>query len=56
MISSIAFSIYNVYNRANPYFLYVDNDGDFLEGDFKIAVKQVTLFPIIPSVTWNFEF
>jgi hypothetical protein len=51
-----AFSIYNVYNRANPFFLYVDNDGNFLNGDFKISVKQVTLFPIIPSVTWNFEF
>jgi len=50
-----AFSIYNVYNRANPYFLYVDNDGDFLEGNFNISVKQVTLFPIIASVTWNFE-
>ncbi|MCH2223289.1 MAG: TonB-dependent receptor [Crocinitomicaceae bacterium] len=54
--SNWAFSIYNVYNRANPYFLYVDNDGDFLEGNLEIAVKQVTLFPIIPSVTWNFEF
>jgi hypothetical protein len=54
--SNWAFSIYNVYNRANPYFLYVDNDGDFLEGNFEISVKQVTLFPIIPSVTWNFEF
>jgi hypothetical protein len=51
-----AFSIYNVYNRANPFFLYVDNDGDFLTGDFKLSVKQVTLFPVIPSVTWNFEF
>jgi hypothetical protein len=54
--SNWSFSIYNVYNRANPFFLYVDNDGDFLAGDFKITVKQVTLFPIIPSVTWNFEF
>jgi len=54
--TSVAFSVYNVYNRSNPYFLYVDNDGDFLEGDFEITVKQVTLFPIIPSVTWNFEF
>ena len=54
--SNWAFSIYNVYNRANPFFLYVDNDGNFLDGDFKISVKQVTLFPIIPSVTWNFEF
>ena len=54
--SNWSFSVYNLYNRANPYFLYVDSKGDFLAGDFKISVKQVTLFPIIPSVTWNFEF
>lgn len=54
--SNWVLSVYNVYNRANPYFLYVDNDGNFLQGDFKITVKQVTLFPIIPSLTWNFEF
>ncbi|MDO7614703.1 MAG: TonB-dependent receptor, partial [Crocinitomicaceae bacterium] len=54
--SNWAFSIYNVYNRANPFFLFVDNDGDFLNGDFQLTVKQVSLFPIIPSVTWNFEF
>jgi len=54
--SNWSFSVYNVYNRANPFFLYVDNDGNFLNGDFKLSVKQVTLFPIIPSITWNFEF
>ena len=54
--TNVAMSVYNVYNRANPYFLYVDNDGDFLAGNFDIKVKQVTLFPIIPSITWNFEF
>ncbi|MBI2258779.1 MAG: TonB-dependent receptor plug domain-containing protein [Flavobacteriia bacterium] len=50
------FSIYNVYNRANPYFIYIDNDGELLKGDFKITAKQVSLFPILPSITWNFEF
>ncbi|MEY3236757.1 MAG: hypothetical protein RI883_858 [Bacteroidota bacterium] len=54
--SNWSFSVYNVYNRANPFFMYVDSNGDFLNGDFKISVKQVSLFPIIPSVTWNFEF
>src|SRR3989338_2727050 len=53
---NVNISVYNIYNRANPYFLYIDNDGDLLSGDFKISVKQVSLFPIIPSVTWNFEF
>lgn len=54
--SNYSLSVYNVYNRANPFFLYVDNDGSLLQGDFKITVKQVTLFPIIPSITWNFAF
>lgn len=54
--SNWALSVYNVYNRANPYFLYIDSDGDFLEGNFEIKAKQVTLFPILPSITWNFEF
>lgn len=54
--SNWVLSIYNVYSRANPYFLYVDGDGDFMNGDFQINVKQVSLFPIIPSITWNFEF
>ena len=53
---NVNISVYNVYSRANPYFLYIDNDGDLLKGDFKITVKQVSLFPIIPSITWNFEF
>jgi predicted transport protein len=49
-------SVYNVYSRANPFFMYVDNDGSFAEGNFQVKVKQVSLFPIIPSLTWNFEF
>ena len=48
--SNWAFSVYNVYNRANPFF-YVDQDGNFFDGDFSLSVQQATLFPIIPSVT-----
>ena len=50
------FSIYNLYNRANPYFLFFDNEGDLLEGTLEIQAKQVSLFPILPSVSWNFAF
>ena len=50
------FSVYNVYNRANPYFLFFDNEGDLLEGTLQIQAKQVSLFPILPSVSWNFSF
>lgn len=50
------FSIYNVYSRKNPYFIYFDQTGSPLNGDLKIQAKQVSLFPIIPSVTYNLKF
>lgn len=53
--SSWAFSVYNVYSRQNPYFLYVDTEGDLNQG-IDAKVKQVSIFPILPSVTYNFEF
>lgn len=53
--SQWVFSIYNVYSRRNPYFIYFDQEGNPLEGSLKIQAKQVSLFPVIPSVTWNFK-
>lgn len=54
--SNWVFSIYNVYSRMNPYFVYFDQEGSLTNNDLKITAKQVSLFPIIPSVTWNFKF
>ncbi len=53
--SSWNFAIFNVYNRYNPYFIYF-NDSVDKDGNFKIQAKQVSLFPILPSVTYNFKF
>ena len=50
------FSIYNVYSRLNPYFIYFDQTGNPFDGSLKVDARQVSLFPIIPSVTWNFKF
>lgn len=49
-------SIYNVYNRSNPYFIYFEEEGNLFEGNLKITPYQVSLFPILPSISWNFEF
>jgi TonB dependent receptor/CarboxypepD_reg-like domain/TonB-dependent Receptor Plug Domain len=50
------FSIYNVYSRQNPYFIYFDQTGSPLDGSLRVQGKQVSIFPIIPAVTWNFKF
>jgi hypothetical protein len=41
---------YNVYNRYNPYYIYSSTS----EG--KNVFKQLSLFPIIPSVSYQFKF
>lgn len=53
--SNWVFSIYNLYSRLNPYFIYYDQEGSASAGTLKVTAKQVSLFPIIPSVTWNIK-
>ena len=50
------FSLYNTYSRQNPYFIYYDQTGNPYDGSLKVQAKQVSLFPVIPAVTWNFKF
>ncbi|BDS11414.1 TonB-dependent receptor [Aureispira anguillae] len=61
--SDITFSIYNVYDRRNPFFMYIDalytddNRGaNTAQIPEKFQGKVVSLFPIIPSITWNFKW
>jgi len=43
--------VYNLYNRKNPFFLYFSSD---YSGNKKL--KQISLFPIIPSISYSFKF
>lgn len=54
--SNINVSIYNVYSRKNPFFLYFDVETNQVDQTVQFQGKKVSLFPIIPSVTWNFKF
>lgn len=55
--SGWSFAIYNLYNRHNPYFIYNQYNGTFLvDPTITVQAKMVSLFPILPSVTWNFKF
>lgn len=50
--STWSFGVYNLYSRRNPYFILAD--GQTQNGTR--VYRQVSLFPIIPSVRWDFKF
>jgi hypothetical protein len=61
--SDLTVSVYNAYDRRNPYFIFlepefdvIDTGPDLLNVPSRVAAKQQSLFPILPSVTWNFKF
>ena len=43
---TISLSVYNAYNRNNPFLVYRDGAN----------LKQLSIFPIMPSVSYNYEF
>jgi hypothetical protein len=45
-------SVYNAYNRHNPYFIYLGRE----QGSEKRSYRQVSLFPILPSFSKTFRF
>ena len=57
--TGLNFSVYNVYNRKNPFFVFFETKTNYVEGEsFDMTTKayQMSLFPILPSITWNFKF
>jgi len=48
--------IYNAYSRSNPYFVFIDSRLDPNANVTKPEAIQVSLFPIIPTVSFNFKF
>jgi hypothetical protein len=45
-------SFYNIYNKLNPYFYYFEQDTKTQ----KLHLYQLSLFPIIPSISYNRSF
>jgi len=45
-----SFGVYNLYNRKNPFYLYFGSENN------NRVLKQVSLFPIIPSIRYSFKF
>jgi hypothetical protein len=54
--SDLTFSLYNAYDRRNPYFVYLASQRDENNQLVDFEARQSSLFPIIPAVTYNFKF
>lgn len=54
--SKLIFSIYNVYNRRNPFFVYPKATGNIAHYSLNVSPKEVSIFPILPSIAWEFRF
>ncbi len=49
-------NIYNVYNRLNTFFIYRNSRYDYSTNTSRNVFTKVTLFPIIPSISYQFKF
>jgi len=49
-------SVYNAYSRLNTFYIYNDLDTDFETGSVTTQAYKVALFPVIPTITWNFKW
>jgi hypothetical protein len=47
--------LYNAYSRRNPYFYYLSTE-NMPNGNSYKKLKQVSIFPIIPSVSYTIKF
>lgn len=54
--SSLNLSVYNAYNRMNPFYIYLETTGNLQNFDIQTKAVQMSLFPILPSLSWNFKF
>lgn len=52
----IFMNIYNVYNRQNIFYAYADYKKVDGSSDYKPYLKTLSLFPIIPSLEFEFKF
>ncbi len=51
-IRTFEFSMYNAYNRQNPYFYYIGTNNSGTQN----KLKKLSLFPTLPSFSWTFKF
>ena len=49
-------SVYNLYNRQNPFLIYPKTTYSYRDGSTYTGLYQRSLFPILPSVSYIYKF
>lgn len=52
--ANLSIGLYNVYNRANPAYYFIDNKKT--DGIYYPVLKSISMFPVLPSFTWGMKF
>lgn len=50
---TIIIGVYNVYNKKNPYFYFLSVENDDV---LSFQAKQITVFPILPNISYTIRF
>ena len=53
---TLNFSVYNVYCHNNPFLVYTEYDWDDVTNTKVEKLVQVSIFPIIPSLSYSYKF
>lgn len=53
---TLSISVYNAYNQMNPFLVYTDENYDNTTSTWNTVLKQVTLFPIIPTISYGLSW
>jgi len=54
--TDLTFSLYNAYSRRNPFFVYYREELDANKNIVGYKPTLVSLFPVLPAITYNFKF
>jgi hypothetical protein len=54
--AEINLGVYNLYNRRNAYFIYFERLPQKEAEGFNLVARQVSLFPALPSLSFNYRF
>lgn len=56
VVRTFNISLYNVYNNMNPFMVYLYEGYDWTTDSYYKQLRKVTIFPIIPTISYGVQF